>query len=221
MLLELEEVGRTYDSPAGPLPVLRGVTLSVAAGESLAVLGPSGSGKSTLLNLMGALDVPTSGRVRFEGRDVAGLGDDGRADLRNRLIGFVFQAHHLLPQLTVRENVLVPALVRGVTAETEARALRLLDRVGLGSRIDHTPGALSGGERQRAAVVRALVNEPKLILADEPTGSLDQESGQRILDVLALLKKTSGTTLILVTHDEAVASRAGRVIRMLDGRVVG
>ena len=219
MLLELRDVTRAYESPAGPLPVLRGVSLSVDAGETLAVLGPSGSGKSTLLNLMGALDVPTSGEVLFDDLDVAEQGEDARAGLRNTGIGFVFQAHHLLPQLTVWENVLVPALVRGVTGEIEDRARELLARIGLEPRLEHTPGALSGGERQRVAVARALVNSPKLVLADEPTGSLDRATAEELGDLLAELNGEEGAALVVVTHSEALAGRMGRTRVLRDGRV--
>jgi ABC-type lipoprotein export system ATPase subunit len=217
MLLELVDVTRTYESPAGPLPVLRGVSLELMPGDSLAVLGPSGSGKSTLLNLMGALDVPTSGEVRFDGRDLARLTEDERAGIRNTGIGFVFQAHHLLPQLTVRENVLVPALVGGITEAVEERADRLLKRVGLVTRANHTPAILSGGESQRAAVVRALINAPRLVLADEPTGSLDRESAEKLGDLLVELYREEGAGLVTVTHNEALAGRMERTLTLSDG----
>ena len=219
MMLELANVTRTYEGPSGPLDVLRGVSLSVAEGESLAVLGPSGSGKSTLLNLMGALDVPTSGQVRFEGRDVAAATEDARARLRNARIGFVFQSHHLLVQLTVWENLLVPALVRGVTDEVEARARLLIERVGLGARLDHMPGALSGGERQRVAVVRALINAPGLVLADEPTGSLDRATAAELSSLLVDIHREEGVALVTVTHSEALADRMGRVLVLRDGKL--
>jgi len=219
MMLELANVTRTYEGPSGPLDVLRGVSLSVAEGESLAVLGPSGSGKSTLLNLMGALDVPTSGQVRFEGRDVAAATEDARARLRNARIGFVFQSHHLLVQLTVWENLLVPALVRGVTDEVEARARLLIERVGLGARLDHMPGALSGGERQRVAVVRALINAPGLVLADEPTGSLDRATAAELSSLLVDINREEGVALVTVTHSEALADRMGRALVLRDGKL--
>jgi ABC-type lipoprotein export system ATPase subunit len=217
MRIALEDVTRTYDGPSGPLEVLRGVSVAVEAGATLAVLGPSGCGKTTLLNLMGALDVPTSGRVLHDGDDVAGLDDDARATLRNRRIGFVFQSHHLLPQLTVWENVLVPAIVTGVSDEIEARARRLLERVGLTARAEHTPGALSGGERQRAAVVRALVNAPGLVLADEPTGSLDRRTAGEISDLLVDLNREEDTALVVVTHSEDLAERMDRALLLRDG----
>jgi predicted ABC-type transport system involved in lysophospholipase L1 biosynthesis ATPase subunit len=219
MLLELERVWRTYDAPGGRLPVLRDVSLALDRRRSLAVLGPSGSGKSTLLNLMGALDVPDAGQVRISGRDVAGFTEVARAELRNSTIGFVFQAHHLLPQLTVWENVLVPALVRGVTGEIEDRARRLLSRVGLSARLDHPPGMLSFGERQRVAVARALVNGPKLVLADEPTGALDRATAEDVADLLIELVHAEGAALVAVTHSEAFAGRMERALLLSDGRL--
>jgi lipoprotein-releasing system ATP-binding protein len=221
MRLELRDVTRTYDGPTGPVEVLRGVSVAIDAGETLAVLGPSGSGKSTLLNLMGTLDGPTTGQVLHDGRDAATLDESARAALRNARIGFVFQAHHLLPQLTVRENVLVPGIVTGVTDEVEARALRLLERVGLAPRLDHAPGALSGGERQRAAVVRALVNAPGLVLADEPTGSLDRVTAGEISDLLVDLNREEGTALVVVTHSEDLAARMDRTVVLRDGLLTG
>jgi predicted ABC-type transport system involved in lysophospholipase L1 biosynthesis ATPase subunit len=220
MLLELRDVTRSYAGPAGDLLILRGVSVSVDSGESVAILGPSGSGKSTLLNLMGALDAPTSGSVIFRGRDVAGLSEDDRAAFRNAEVGFVFQSHHLLPQLTVWENVLVPAIVPGVTDEVSARARRLIERVGLGDRREHTPGSLSGGERQRVAVVRALVNSPGLVLADEPTGSLDRATADELANLLVELNREEGTALVVVTHSEALAGRMDRVLEIRDGALV-
>lgn len=221
MLLELKNVKRSFDGPAGSVDVLRGVSVAVDTGCALAITGSSGCGKSTLLNLMGALDVPSSGQVVLDGHDLTELSDDERAKVRNTRVGFVFQAHHLLPQLTVWENVLVPALVDGVTTEVEERAKRLLDRVGLADRMDHTPGALSGGERQRVAVVRALVNAPALLLADEPTGSLDRATGDALGDLLLELNREERTALVVVTHSEALASRLHRVLALEDGELVG
>ena len=217
MLLELKNVNRDFEGPTGQVEVLRDVSISIDTGEALAILGPSGCGKSTLLNLMGALDVPTAGQVLLDGRDLAGLSEDERAAVRNTRLGFVFQAHHLLVQLTVWENVLVPALVTGVTREIEERARRLLDRVGLEDRMEHTPGALSGGERQRVAVVRALVNSPDLLFADEPTGSLDRATSDALGELLLELNREEGTALVVVTHSEDLAGRLGRVLHLSDG----
>jgi ABC-type lipoprotein export system ATPase subunit len=219
VLLELDAVTKRYDSPDGEGPeVLRGVSLRLGEGESLAIVGPSGSGKSTLLNIIGALDRPTSGRVLLEGSDLGPLGDAALADIRGRRIGFIFQLHHLLPQCTVLENVLVPALAAGgATREAEARARALLDRVGLGERLSYRPGRLSGGERQRAAVVRAMVNRPALLLADEPTGQLDRASARALAALLADLNRDERVTLITVTHSMELASTMGRVMELRDG----
>jgi len=221
-LLELDHLAKQFDSPegAGTLAVLKDVSLRVAAGERLAVVGVSGSGKSTLLNLIGALDRPTSGRVLLEGRDLASLPERGLAAVRNRRIGFVFQLHHLLPQCTALENVLVPTLAGGGgpgAADAEARARGLLERVGLGSHLAHRPGQLSGGECQRVAVARALINRPALLLADEPTGSLDRASAQSLAQLLVDLNREEGVALIVVTHAEALAARMGRVLELRDG----
>ncbi len=224
-ILELVDVAKRYETggrDGGP-EVLRGVNLRVAAGESLAVVGPSGSGKSTLLNLIGGLDQPSGGRVLFEGRDLADLNDADLARFRNRRIGFVFQLHHLLPQCTVLENVLVPTLVGGDGAEKEEamlRAERLLARVGLGDRLTFRPGRLSGGERERVAVARALVNRPALLLADEPTGSLDRRTAANLMALLAELNEEEGVTLVVVTHAETLAARMGRTLELEDGVLV-
>jgi ABC-type lipoprotein export system ATPase subunit len=224
-ILELVDVAKRYETggPDGGPEVLRGVNLRVAAGESLAVVGPSGSGKSTLLNLMGGLDRPSGGRVLFEGRDLAGLSDADLARFRNRRVGFVFQLHHLLPQCTVLENVLVPTLVGGDgerKEEAELRAERLLARVGLGDRLTFRPGRLSGGERERVAVARALVNRPALLLADEPTGSLDRRTAENLMALLAELNEEEGVTLVVVTHAETLAARMGRTLELEDGVLV-
>ena len=223
-LLDLSNVTKRFDASGGaePLEVLRGVTLQVGSGESLAIVGPSGSGKSTLLNIMGTLDRPTSGSVRLDGEDLLALDDDRLADLRNRKIGFVFQAHHLLPQCTLFENVLVPTLVCTDAALREsaaARARALLERVGLGARLSHRPGQLSGGERQRVAVVRALINQPKLLLADEPTGALDRASAENLMCLLLEFNRELGVTLVAVTHALDLAARLGRVLELSAGRL--
>jgi len=218
-LLRLERVTKRYDAPAGDGPlVLRDVSLDVVAGESLAIVGPSGSGKSTFLSIMGALDRPTSGRVWLEGADLATLEEADLARIRNKRIGFVFQLHHLLPQLTALENVLVPALAEGRADEAlAARARSLLVRVGLGERLAYRPGQLSGGERQRVAVARALIHQPPLVLADEPTGSLDREASDGLSDLLIELNREEGVTLIVVTHAARLADRMGRVLELRDG----
>lgn len=232
-LLELIEVTKRFGAPDSDaaLTVLRGISLRVERGESLAVVGPSGSGKSTLLHIIGTLDRPSSGRVLLEGSDLATLDDAQLAAVRNRRIGFVFQQHYLLPQCTVWENVLVPTLARAGSdaaapnpetpgESVEARAERLLRRVGLGARLGHRPGQLSGGERQRVAVVRALINRPQLLLADEPTGALDHAAAGALGQLLVELNREEGVTLIVVTHALELARRMGRVLRLEEGRLV-
>ena len=221
-MLELIDVGKTYESPGetGDVCVLKDITLTLNEGESLVVVGPSGSGKSTLLNIIGALDRPTSGRVLFDGRDLASLDESELARIRNKQIGFVFQLHHLLPQCTVLENVLVPTLAgkdRPSTEEIRDRTINLLHRVGLEDFLLHRPGELSGGQRQRVAVVRALINQPKLLLADEPTGSLDREASENIADLLVELNRSEKVTLIVVTHSRELAHRMGRVMELTEG----
>lgn len=227
-LLELKDVTKRYAAADGvnALPVLNGVSLTVAAGETLAIVGPSGSGKSTLLQIIGTLDRATSGEVLLEGKNLAALDDTQLAEVRNRQIGFVFQSHFLLPQCTVIENVLVPTLAAGKSEirnpKSEipsARAERLLKRVGLGERLHHRPGQLSGGERQRVAVVRALINQPQLLLADEPTGALDHASATALGQLLTELNQEEGVTLIVVTHATDLAQRMGRVLELADGKL--
>jgi len=220
-VVQLENVSKSFPGPGGAaVPVLRDISLEVGEGESLAVIGPSGSGKSTLLSVMGTLDKPTAGEVRLEGRRVDALEERELAQVRNRLIGFVFQLHHLLPQCTVLENVLVPTLVcenEVVRDSAPDRARRLLERVGLGDRLDHRPGMLSGGERQRAAVVRALINEPRVLLADEPTGSLDQASARSLANLLVELNQETRTALVVVTHSPELARRMSRILELREG----
>jgi lipoprotein-releasing system ATP-binding protein len=231
-VLVLEEVRKSFRSPDGrrEIPVLKGVSLAVAPGETLAVVGPSGSGKSTLLSLMGALDVPSGGRVILDGRDLSGLSEPELARVRGRRVGFVFQFHHLLPQCSVWENVLVPTLAvgrRGGEAqgrsaeEPEARARRLLERVGLGDRLGHRPAELSGGECLRVAVARALVNRPGILLADEPTGSLDAESAERLAEMLVEVNREEGTSLVVVTHAATLAERMQRRYQLRSGVLSG
>ena len=221
-MLELIHVAKRYESPGDKqgLSVLKDITLRVEPGRSLVIVGPSGSGKSTLLNIMGALDYPTSGQVLFNGQDLAVLGETELASIRNKQIGFVFQLHHLLPQCTVLENVLVPTLAdkkRSAMKEVGDRAAQLLERVGLKEFLLYRPGELSGGQRQRVAVVRALINNPKLLLADEPTGSLDRDSSENIADLLVELNCTEKVTLVVVTHSLSIAERMGRVMELSDG----
>ncbi len=220
-LVELDGVTKRYASPTGEdgPPVLRDITLAVDEGEALAVVGPSGSGKSTLLNIIGTLDRPTSGRVCLAGDDLSAMDEEAVADVRTRRVGFVFQLHHLLPQCTALENVLVPALAQSaaVPEETAARGRALLERVGLSDRMDYRPGHLSGGERQRVAVARALVNRPALLLADEPTGSLDREASDSLADLLVELNRDEGVTLIVVTHAVHLAERMARCLELRDG----
>ena len=205
---------------AGPVAALRDVSLGIADGEYLGVVGPSGCGKSTLLHVLGCVDVPTTGRIKFQGRDVSGLSDADRSRLRLREIGFVFQRFFLLPMLTAFENVELPQAEAGVArTERRARARELLDFVGLGRRAHHRPSELSGGEMQRVAIARALANRPRLLLADEPTGELDQATGEQIISLLDRLH-SDGTSVVVVTHDPAVASRAHRLITMRDGQIV-
>lgn len=226
-LLSLTRVTKQYDSPDGaePLKVIDGVSLEVGAAEALAITGPSGSGKSTLLQIIGTLDRPTSGEVNLAGKDLNRLREDELAAVRNRQIGFIFQFHYLLPQCTVLENVLVPTLASkrpDAPSRSEPatdRARRLLERVGLGQRLGHRPGQLSGGERQRVAVVRALINRPQLVLADEPTGSLDHASAQQLAQLLTELNREEQTALIVVTHAMELAQRMASVFELKDGRL--
>jgi len=222
-MIELKEISKSYPQPGGgEIPILREISLKVQAGESLVVTGPSGSGKSTLLNIIGALDRPSSGTVRFDGQEFSDLDERELARLRNRRIGFVFQLHHLLPQCTVLENVLLPTLpLRGESARAGSaeRASMLLEKVGLAERSHHRPGQLSGGECQRVAVARSLINAPALVLADEPTGSLDGENAEQLAELLIDLNKSEGTTLIVVTHSERLAGRMARCFGLRDGRL--
>lgn len=221
-MLELINVSKSYPSPAVPdgVCVLRDITLRVEDGRSIVIVGPSGSGKSTLLNIIGALDHPTAGQVLLDGRDLAQLDETELATIRNREIGFVFQLHHLLPQCTVLENVLVPTLAhKGSTLrkEVQERAANLLQRVGLKDHLLHRPGELSVGQRQRVAVVRALINRPKILLADEPTGSLDTDAAGNVAELLVELNRSEKVTLIVVTHSLAIAEHIGQIWELSGG----
>ena len=222
MLLELKNISKKYEIPSGEghTTVLRGVSLQITQGESVAVVGPSGSGKSTLLNIIGALDKPTSGVVTFAGKNLADLDDAELSQIRNQEIGFVFQLHHLLPQCTVFENVLIPTIPLRLEKEDEdvqERARNLLGRVGLEKHQDYFPAQLSGGEMQRVAVIRALINRPKLVLADEPTGSLDRGSSENLGQLLVKVNEEEGTTLIIVTHSIEIARLMDKVYILQDG----
>jgi putative ABC transport system ATP-binding protein len=219
-IVEARNVSRVFPMPAGPVAALRDVSLRIAAGEYIGVVGPSGCGKSTLLHVLGCVDVPTSGEIRFQDRDVGALADADRSRLRLREIGFVFQRFFLLPMLTAWENIELPQAEAGVSrTERRSRTAELLAYVGLSARAGHRPSELSGGEMQRVAIARALANRPRLLLADEPTGELDQATGEQIVALLDRLH-ADGTAVVVVTHDPAVAARAHRLIRMRDGRIV-
>lgn len=224
-LLKLEQVSKNYVAAEGaaPVAVLKSLSFTIASGESVAIIGPSGSGKSTLLNIIGTLDHPTSGRVWLGNQDLSQLNEVQLAGLRNRQLGFIFQSHHLLPQCSVMENVLVPTLADkqspSSAASATSRAEKLLKRVGLGERLHHRPGQLSGGERQRVAVVRALINQPKLLLADEPTGALDRVSAQGLAQLLVELNREESVTLIVVTHAPDLAAQMGRTLELRDGQL--
>jgi putative ABC transport system ATP-binding protein len=218
-MIEVETLGKVVQSGAGPLTILHEISFAVAPGEAMAIVGASGSGKSTLLGLLAGLDLPSHGTVRLAGQDLAGLDEDGRAALRGRLLGFVFQSFQLLPALTALENAMLPLELAGLD-EARANATAMLERVGLGHRLHHYPKHLSGGEQQRVALARAFGVKPRLLLADEPTGNLDADTGGEIIDLMFEMNREAGTTLVLVTHDEALAHRCGRSIRLAGGRLV-
>jgi putative ABC transport system ATP-binding protein len=219
-MIAVEAVGRTYAMGPEQVEALRSITFSVAAGDFVAICGPSGSGKSTLMNILGCLDRPTAGRYVLEGVEVESLDEDALAALRNRRIGFVFQTFNLLPRLSALRNVELPLIYGGVPRqERRHRALAALAAVGLEARVSHQPNQLSGGEQQRVAIARALVNDPAIILADEPTGNLDSKAGEEVLEVFHRLV-AGGTTLIMVTHNSRIAEQAARVIRLEDGRII-
>ena len=217
-VIQCQNVGKTYDDGSLKVEVLRNIDFQVASGEGIGIIGASGSGKSTLLHILGGLDKPTSGEVKIQGQGLNSLSQVAIGQLRNRHLGFVYQFHHLLPEFSALENVMMPLLVaRKSRAEAQAAAAEILETVGLGSRMTHRPGELSGGERQRAAIARALVTKPDCLLADEPTGNLDRKNATHALEMMLELKRELGTALIVVTHDEQLAKRFDRVLTMDDG----
>ncbi len=218
-MLEVRGLTKSYPSAAGTLTVLKDITFSLAAGATCAILGPSGSGKTTLLGLCAGLDRPTAGEVRLRGIDLGTLDEDGRARLRNELVGFVFQNFQLLPTLTALENVMVPMELRGGN-QARQEAVELLARVGLSERLFHFPAQLSGGEQQRVAMARAFINQPAILFVDEPTGNLDAETSQKIIEILFEMNAAAKTTLVLVTHDLELAQRTRRIIRLKGGALV-
>ncbi len=220
-LLLVENLKRSFRDGQSELHVLKGVSLKVGEGDFLAIRGPSGAGKSTLLHLLGALDKPTDGKVYLNRTDIHSLSDNALARFRNRMIGFVFQFYHLFPEFSVLENVMAPAMVAGRKTSGEKRALELLERVGLANRINHSPDKLSAGEMQRVAIARALVNNPEIVLADEPTGNLDSDNGEKIFGLIQELNEKERRTFIIATHEDALAKRAKRVMTLVDGVLRG
>ena len=219
-MLDVKDLSKSYSTPRGPLPILNGISLTLDRGDAIAIMGPSGSGKSTLLYILGALDPPSSGTVTLDGQDPFALGERDQAAFRNKRIGFVFQDHSLLPQCSVLENVLAPTLVAAGNGDDRSRARELLGQVGLSDRLDHRPGELSGGEKQRAAVARALIRDPLLVLCDEPTGNLDKTSADTVASLLLDLHARRNTMLIVVTHSAALAERFPVRYEMNGGKLV-
>ena len=220
-LLEVRNLYKSYGDGSAKVEVLKGIDISVEAGDTIAMVGPSGAGKSTLLHVMGTIDRPTTGEVLFDGEQIFSLSDQPLAAFRNRSIGFVFQFHHLLPEFSALENVMMPLLIGGEKRlQAEGRARQLLTDVGLSHRMTHRPGELSGGEQQRVAIARALVRSPRLPLADEPTGNLDMKTSEEVHDLLYSIQRSTGITLVIVTHNEHLAAGMARTIRVVDGRIV-
>ncbi len=220
LVVQAEGLGKTYAEGKLRTPVFDGLDLKVEAGETVAIVGASGAGKSTLLHLLGGLDTPTAGEVYVAGQKMSTLSDSARGSLRNRALGFVYQFHHLLPEFTALENVMMPVMLGGADASTASRRAReLLEQVGLAHRIEHKPGELSGGERQRAAVARALVNQPACVLGDEPTGNLDEKTAATVFELMLGLNRAQRTSLVLVTHDRRLARKLDRVLELHEGKL--
>jgi lipoprotein-releasing system ATP-binding protein len=220
ILLEIKNLTKHFTLNFHHIEVLRGINLTVRQGEFLSIMGASGVGKSTLLHLLGALDLPTSGEIFFEGKDITRLGESALADFRNKKVGFVFQFHHLLPEFTAMENAAMPAIIQGISKkESLGLAKEMLEEVGLGKRLEHKPGELSGGEQQRVAVARALLLHPALVLADEPTGNLDSRTSMEVFHLLQKLNKERNVTFILVTHNEKIGAGGDRLFEMVDGSI--
>jgi lipoprotein-releasing system ATP-binding protein len=219
-LIRVRELKKTYQTPGGAVEVLKGISFDIKKAEMIAIVGPSGAGKSTLLHILGALDKPTLGTVHYGDRDIFSLKNEGLAHFRNKTVGFVFQFHHLLPEFSALENIMMPAFIAGITeSDIRPQALKILSDMGLSERITHKPGKLSGGEQQRVATARALVLEPSVILADEPTGNLDTHTGNELFEIFKSLNK-KGITFVIVTHNEDIASQCGRIIQIIDGKIV-
>lgn len=220
-MIQVTDLHKSFPMGEQTLPVLKGINLTIQRGELIAVVGASGAGKSTLLHILGLLDRPTKGTVKYEGQDLFGFSESAQAEFRNKRIGFVFQFHHLLPEFTALENACMPALIqRRRPNEVENEAMAILKEVGLGERLHHKPGELSGGEQQRVAVARALLQKPDLVLADEPTGNLDTHTGEALFSLMRELNKARGTTFVIVTHNDKLSAQADRIIHMQDGQIV-
>jgi lipoprotein-releasing system ATP-binding protein len=220
-LLEAREINKSFSTEAGELKVLKGISVAIKAGEMVGIIGASGAGKSTLLHILGALDKPTSGRVLFQGKDISTLDEKALARFRNMSVGFVFQFHHLLPEFNSLENVVLPGMIGGMDfRETQERARGILGELGLSRRMHHRPGELSGGEQQRVAVARALIRNPQVVLADEPTGNLDTATGNELFELFIELNRKKGITFVIVTHNKSLSDRCHRVLEMADGSFI-